>query len=400
MILLLSVMLAVGVVARLVRIPYTVGLVIAGLIIGLVPHHVTLTLTPDLITFVFLPALLFAGAWNMPLDELRRNWVPIALLATVGVVIGIVVADALLVLGAGLSVRTALVFGAIVAATDPVAVLALFRSMRVQPALATIVEGESLFNDGTAVVAFRIISAGFAGAVVFNPLTAAGQFAWLVVGGVAVGIAVGLVAWLALRLVDDYLLEAAGTTIAAYGAFTLAEALHFSGIVAVIAAGIALSGIGRRLGSFTSNRTAVNQFWEFVAFLANSTLFLLIGLAVDLRSLAAAGAATAWGVVAMIGGRLIAVYGLAPVAGVLGRPLPPSWRHALVVGGLRGALSMALVLSLPVDYPDRALLVQMVFFAVLFTLLVQGLSLGPAIGALRLFERDGDAARTAASTRS
>ncbi|MDQ6699632.1 MAG: sodium:proton antiporter [Acidobacteriota bacterium] len=395
LVLLFGVLLVVSLITEFARIPYTVGLVIAGLAFGLVPNHPHVTFTPGLVMQLFLPPLLFAGAWTMSVSELRRNWLPIALLASVGVAIGILLSYILLVFGAGLSVRVALLFGAIVAATDPVAVIAIFRALRIDRRLATIVEGESLFNDGTAVVAFRVLLAALiAGAdngVASKFPSIAGQIALDLLGGAAAGALVGLMMTLILRVFDDYLLEATGTLLAAYGSYLLAERFHTSGIVAVVIAGMLMSGLGRIIGSFTNTRLAVNQFWEFAAFLANSTLFLMVGLAINLQDLVAAGAASAWGILAVVAGRVLVVYGLSAVSRMLGAFLPGTWLPILTLGGMRGALSMALVLSLPYSLPERSTITTMVFSVVLFTLVVQGLGLSSAINALRLRSAASDA---------
>jgi CPA1 family monovalent cation:H+ antiporter len=392
---LLTVAFAVAIAARFIRIPYTVGLVLAGLAIGLFPNHPAIAMTPDVVMLVFLPALLFAGAWEMPLEELGRNWLPVALLATVGVVLGIAISYGLLVFGAHIDPGEALIFGAVVAATDPVAVIALFRELRVDRRLSTIVEGESLFNDGTTVVAFRTLVLTMAGAAGIHPLEVAGRFVAMTAGGAAVGAGVGFIATMILENVDDYLLEATATTIVAYGSYVLAEAFDVSGIIAVIVAGLVASGIGERTGSRKRTRESVNQFWEYAAFLANSMLFVLIGLAVDLRSLSAIGAAAWWGIAAVLVARAVTVYGMSPVCGLFGRPFSAKWQHILALGGLRGALSMALVLSLPYDFHFRSQLIAMVYAVVLFTLIVQGLSLRPAIAAL-LPSRESGTMRAAA----
>ncbi len=374
-----AVLLIVGLVTRFTRIPYTVGLVIAGLVIGLLPHHPHVTLTPAWVMQFFLPPLLFAGAWTMSVAELRRNWLPVTLLASAGVGVGILISYCLLVFGAGMPVRVALLFGAIVAATDPVAVLAIFRSLRIDSRLSTIVEGESLFNDGTAVVAFRVLLASLAiGATGRPPLeihAIAGQILLEFLGGAVAGAIVGLIVGVALRLFDDYLLEATGTLLAAYGSYAIAEMLHTSGIVAVVFTGLALSGIGRALGSFSKTRLAVNHFWEFGAFLANSVLFLLVGLVINIHDLVGLGSASAWGILAVVAGRIIVVYGLCSLARTMGAFIPGQWFPILTFGGMRGALSMALVLSLPPNLPEHATITAMVFSVVLFTLVIQGLGL-------------------------
>ncbi len=382
---------AATIAARYARIPYTVGLVVAGLAIGVSAHPSAIQFTPTLVLFVFLPALLFAGAWEMDLALLRRYWVSIALLASVGVAFGIAVSFALLSTAAGIDARVALMFGTLVAATDPVAVLALFRQLRVDRGLATIVEGESLFNDGVAVVAFRVLvisAAGGAGAAAFHPVQAAEMFVRLILGGALVGGAIGFGAALALRSMKNAVLDVVVTTAIAYGSYVLAEAAHLSGIVAVIAAGLSCSAIRSATGSTEQATHALDRFWELCALLANSVLFVLVGLAIDLKSIAGVGTAALWGVVAVLVTRALMVYGLSPFSAAARRPLPHSWQHVIALGGLRGALSMALVLSLPEDFHNRAQLIAMVYSVVLFTLIVQGLSLGPAVGFLSLGRRE------------
>lgn len=369
--------MAIG--ARHSRVPYTVGLVIAGLIIGLVPGHPRIALTPDLVMLVFLPALLFAGAWTAPLSEMRRHWVPIALLATLGVLTCMAVSWIVLVRFVGLPWQAALLFGAMVSATDPVAVVAVFRSLFVNRQLAAIVEGESLFNDATAVVAFKVtllVSIASTHASAAQPFI---EFLELLVGGALVGAIVGLGGLLVLRLTDDYMVEAMGTLIVAYGSYYVADRLGVSGLIAVIVAGMLVSRVGTQMGSFTTTRQSVNQLWEFIAFAANSMLFLLVGLSLNLAEMYSTRVATGWAIAAVVISRILSVYGLSGLSALLGHRLAASWQHVFALGGLRGALSMALALSLPSSFPQRDLLVSMVFSVVLFTIIVQGLALAPAI---------------------
>jgi monovalent cation:H+ antiporter, CPA1 family len=365
-------------------VPYTVGLVLAGLIIGIIPRHPTLTLTPNLVMLVFLPPLLFAGAWTYPRGELRKNWLLIGLLATVGVLICIVVSWFVVVHVAGLAPHTALLFGAMVAATDPVAVIAVFRSLNTNRELTGIVEGESLFNDATAVVAFKVTLGLSVAATAAGSLHAILLFVELLAAGTIVGLVVGFVGLMVLRLTDDYMVEAMGTLIIAYGSYYLADALGASGLIAVIVAAMLIARVGTQFGSFTTTRQSVNQLWEFIAFVANSILFLLMGLSIDLGETYASLWIICWAIAAVVLARIIAVYGLSAVSAVLGRRIPASWQHVLLLGGLRGALSMALALSLPAGYPDRQLLISMVFSVVLFTIIIQGLTLAPAIVRLKL----------------
>jgi monovalent cation:H+ antiporter, CPA1 family len=376
--------LGVAIASRHSRVPYTVGLVLAGLIIGLIPGHPRAQLTPDLVMLVFLPALLFSGAWTYPEGELRRNWLPIALLSTVGVLITMLVSWIILVRFAGLSSQVALLFGAIISATDPVAVIAVFRSMRANHRLSAIVEGESLFNDATAVVAFKITLLLAIAHESTSGAHAALEFVELLGGGALVGIVVGFAGLFVLRFTDDYMVEAMGTLITAYGSYFIADQLGVSGLIAVIAAAMIVSRVGTRVGSITSTRQSVNQLWEFIAFVANSLLFLLMGLSVNLSDMISLASVSAWGIASVAISRVVSVYGLCGLSSFLGTKLPLRWQHVFVLGGLRGALSMALALSLPAAFPQRQLLITMVFSVVLFTIIIQGLLLAPVLVRLRV----------------
>jgi CPA1 family monovalent cation:H+ antiporter len=359
---------------RVARVPYTVALVLIGLVVGLIPK-LPRAITPELVLYLFLPPLLFAGAWELQVERLRRLWAPITLLATIGVAIGIVASYALLRFGGGANAETALLFGAIVAATDPVAVLALFRNMHADPDLATLVEGESLFNDGTGVVIFRSILAGIVAGHGLHASSILSSFAILAFGGVVLGLAVGFLA----SRITSALSRSLGwyvfaSVVLAYGLYVLAENLHVSGIMAVLTAGIVVSATARASPALKEAVEETDRFWEVLALLANAALFLLVGLSVNLAAIVAAWPATGWAILAIIVGRAATVYGIAPLSALLGVRLSFQRQNALAVGGLRGALSMALALSLPSGLADRELLVTMVFSAVVFTLVVQGLA--------------------------
>ena len=384
---LLLVVLAVAVLSKYVRVPYTVALVVAGLAIGLlIPGQERGVLTPDLILFVFLPVLLFEGAYNLPAHRLRGNLAPIALLAVPGVLLGAGATAALVHYLLGLEWGPALLFGALVAATDPVAVLALFRQLGAPHRLSTIVEGESLFNDGTAFALFTIILAAIEEGT-FSFTGGALDFAVEVLGALAVGSAIGFGGSLLLRAVDDYLLEITATFAAAYGAFLLADRLHFSGVIAVVMVGLFFGNYGAATAMTPATQYALSATWDFAGFIANSLIFLLIGLALDPETLTSIWPYLVVGFVASLLGRAMSVYGLSPL--LRGRfQVSPAYRHVLVWGGLRGALSLALVLSLPLDFPNRTLLQGMTFGVVGASLLLQGLTMGPLLRRLGLASSD------------
>ena len=290
-------------------------------------------------------------------------------------------------IGTGLALPVALTFGALIAATDPVAVVSLFRMLGVPKRLAVLVEGESLLNDGTALVLFNMMLVIVATGK-FNLAVSALDFVRISVGGIVVGLVLG---WAISRLiarVDDYLIETTLTTVLAFGSYLIAEQLHFSGVLAVVAAGLINGNLGPQ-GMSPTTRIVLFNFWEYVAFLANSLVFLLIGLEVDIPALLHAWRPIVWAIGAVILARVIVVYGLSLLTRRLAEPVSLRWQHVLTWGGLRGALSLALALSLPASFgADRALLRTMAFGVVLFTLLVQATTMKPLIRRLGIILRN------------
>lgn len=398
---LLLVALATAVLARRARVPYTIGLVLAGLVIAAFDLLPEAHLTPELVLEVFVPALLFEGAWNLNVDALRRVWAPVALLVGPGVLLTLGVCAVVLHFGAGLPWGSAILLGAILTPTDPVAVLALFRELGVGERLRVTIEGESLFNDGVASVIYLVVLGLVVSVNQGHTLTAlgvtgdlVGGFLRLALGGVALGALVGAAIGLGLRLVDDPLFETTTTLVAAYGVYLLAEALGLSGLLAVVVLGLALGVFGRRVGMSERTTEAVDAFWSEVAFVANALLFLLVGAQINLRQILSGSdartflAIAGWAIAAVLGGRAVAVYGLRPVVRLLRLPAPVTVPPVLLWAGLRGALSLALALALPLDLPDRGLLIAGTYAVVLFTLLVQGLSLRAVLRTLRIVRAD------------
>ncbi len=385
---LLLIISAVGITTLSLRLPYPIALVLAGLALGAIIHSPlplfhdlpldTLEFTPHLILVVFLPALLFEATLHLEVTTLRKTLLPIGLLALPGVVITALIVGALVAWGVGIDWATAMLFGAIIAATDPIPVLAIFKRLGAPHELAVLIEGESLLNDGTALVLSRILL-GVVLAGGFSITSGAIQFAVVVGGGMLVGLLTGaLVSRLTARI-DDHLIEITLTTILAYGTFMAAEALGVSGVIAVVTAGLVLSNVGARRGMSPTTRLALLTFWEYIAFLLNSAIFLLIGLQVDLLNLALNLLPIGIAIAAVLLARAIVVYGL----GLIVLPLPPvlplRWLHVLFWAGMRGALSLAVVLSLPLELPARALLLSLTYGVVLFSLLIQGLTMRPLL---------------------
>jgi CPA1 family monovalent cation:H+ antiporter len=388
---LLLIVSLVAIVVRRLRIPYTVALVVVGLIITF-QQPIEIELTPELILALFVPPLVFEAAFHIDFRRLRDNLVPILVLAVPGVILATALVGLIVSAGANLPLPTALVFGALISATDPVAVVAVFRALGVPRRLGVLVEGESLFNDGTAIVVFDLVlAAALAGGAAaqdagFGLLAAAVEFVRVSAGGIGVGIGLGwLVSQLIARL-DDYLIETTLTTVLAFGAYLVAERLHFSGVLAVVGAGIVNGNIGPR-GMSPTTRIVLFNFWEYLAFVANSLVFLMIGLDVNIPQIAANIGPIAIGVLAVMASRALVVYGLTWLTGLRGPNVPRAHRHVLFWGGLRGAISLALALSLPASLPDRELLRVMAFGVVLFTLLAQGTTMQLLLRRLGLVER-------------
>jgi monovalent cation:H+ antiporter, CPA1 family len=391
LIMLLLVASCVAMAAKWIRVPYTLMLVIVGLIISPMHFLPVVHISPDLILLIFLPALLFDASWNLNASHLRANLWPILLLAVPGVGLAVGVIGVILHFGIGLAWSSAFLFGAMISATDPVSVLALFKKLNLPARLTMIIEGESLLNDGTSAVVFRIIlgtvvgmSSASVGELFWNSLR---EFFLVIFGGITVGAIIGLLASKLTSFFDDHLLEITLTTIAAYGSVLLAEVLHVSPVIAVLATGLIIGNYGRQIGMSPTTQVAVNSFWEYAAFVVNSLVFLLIGLEIQF-SMFQNVPVIFWAVLAMLVSRIVAVYGLMPILRRFEIALPFRWQHVLFWGGLRGSLSIALVLSLPTALPGRSTLVIMVFGAVAFSLLGQGLTMSPLMQRLKLAHRE------------
>lgn len=294
----------VAVVVQRLRVPYTVALVLVGLLFTL-QSNAKIGPAPELILALFLPPLVFEAAFHLHLDELKHNWRTISALAVPGVVLTMAIVGLVVSLGTGLSLPVALLFGATMAATDPVAVVALFKSLGAPKRLSVLVEGESLFNDGTAIVVFKLMLA----VVVtghFDTLTSLYDFVVVAAGGLLVGSVLGWLVSLAIARIDAHLIETTLSTVLAFGSYLLAERLHVSGVLAVLAAGILNGNLGPR-GMSPTTRIALFNFWEYLAFVANSLVFLLIGLELDVPRLLAHWASIAIAILAVIVSRAVVV---------------------------------------------------------------------------------------------
>lgn len=380
-VILVAIATAAGLVFRRIGVPYTVLLVVVGLGGVVVAPGLHVQLPPEVILTVFLPVLVFESGYRLDLDELRRSSGAIAFLAVPGVLITAALVAGVLSLAAGLPHELGFLVGAIVAATDPAAVIATIKRLRAPDRLSTLIEAESVFNDGTAIVVFTVALTALAGG---QTLTGAAiALVVTVVVSAAIGIVAGIVAGRVVNLTDDHLVELSITLVLAYGTYLLADAWHMSGIIATVVAAITFGVLARRGAMTKRAQEAVETVWEFAAYLLTAVLFVLIGLAIDVGGLGNAIVPIIWGIVAVVGARALLFYGVVGPANRLFRTpehrFPAGWLNVMIAAGMRGAVSVALALSLPPDIPQRALLVEIAFGIILFTLVVQGLALDPII---------------------
>jgi CPA1 family monovalent cation:H+ antiporter len=382
----------IAVIAKRIGIPYTVALVLGGLLLSVV-HLPALAplhqgnrpdwLTPDVILTLFLPALLFEGSLTIELRHIRTDIVPLLLLANLGVLIATLVTGLVIYYAVGMSLMVALLFGSMVSATDPISVLSIFKEVAVDERLSVLVEGESLLNDGTAVALFQILLASAVGGGV-GLVWGAGQFLLSVVGGALLGLSLGYFVSKLTKRIDDAQIEITFTTILAYGSFLLARHLHLSGVIATVAAGLVIGNFAAKTGMSARTLTALRSFWEYASFIINSLVFLLIGLEVRLGGVLRAWKPILIAIAAIFLGRILSVYTLVPFGNLFSKRIPFVWQHVLVWGGLRGALSLALALSLDSRFPYRDQILNLTFGVVVFSILVQGLSIKPLIRIFRL----------------
>lgn len=376
-VLLLSAALVVSVVAERLGVPYVLALL-------LVAAPVTLPKAPDnfgaAVLFVFLPALIFEAAWNVDAATLRSRWASVAMLAVPGVILtAFLVAGGLALTGA-MPFVPALLLGAILAATDPIAIIAVFRRLNVPLELATIVEGESLFNDGAAIVLYGVVLTLLTGSrAAPGPLEIAWSAIYVSAGGAAVGFVVSAFVARLLRDIEEAQLQVVGTIVAAFGAYLTADRLHLSGIFAAVVVGIALRAFPR----FPSQAAVsdVDRFWSVLAYLANAFIFVAMGLRIEFARILAEPLLlfTTLGLVTLA--RILLAYVALPL---VSHSMPRAWRPVIALSGMRGALSVALVIGLPSDVPYRNELVDTVFGVVFVTLVAQGLTVGPVIARLKL----------------
>jgi CPA1 family monovalent cation:H+ antiporter len=326
----------------------------------------------------FLPPLIFEAAFHMRWSELRTDLLVVLVLATLGVLLSAAITAGGIHFIAGWEWSAALLLGILISATDPVSVIATFKEASVTGRLRLLVEAESLFNDGTVAVLFGMTLAARAGGAI-GAGDVAGSFVLTVAGGVLCGLLMAGFMLLLAGRTDDHLVELTFTTVAAYGSFLLAEHFHFSGVLATLAAGVLIGNTGS-LGAFSDRgRQAVERFWEYVAFVSNSLIFLLIGTQLAAQHISSIVAIAFVVIVLVTLGRAVAVYACCALFARSTRRVSIRHQHVLFWGGVRGALALALTLGLPSGTPHRAEITSITFAVVAFSVIVQGLTMTPLL---------------------
>ncbi|WP_028612835.1 cation:proton antiporter [Paenibacillus harenae] len=397
---LLGVSVFVIAIAKKLNQPYSIALVIVGLLLG-ITHIPLLEEAESFITqshvfqaviiSLFLPILLGDATLKLPFSHLREQSKPVLALAFGGTLLSflIIAFSAYYLLHIPLIV--AFTFAALMSATDPISVISIFKSLGVPKKVVTIIEGESLFNDGIAVVLFQISSVYLLSYMELGWMGLGSGlllFMKFAVGGILIGAVLGYVFSQIIRFYDDYPLEIAFSMLLFFGSFFIAEHFHVSGVIAVVVGGLIFGSYGARIGMSETTKTNINSFWDVVTLVANSLIFLMIGLEIKNIDFEGKWIMIAAAIVIVLLGRTIALY--ASVHFIKG--FPRSWKAVLNWGGLKGSLSIALALSLPPTFEGRDDVLVLTFSVVLFSLLVQGLTIKPLVTKLGLSEKSKETA--------
>lgn len=372
--LLLLIACLVAIVCRRLGQPFTIGLVLAGIGLSISGYKSGITLTPELVFSVLLPPLVFEAALHLGWGQFRREGALVLSLAFGGTLLSAGVVAAGMHWLAGWGWPASLLFGSLIAATDPVSVIAMMKEQHADKRLRFLMEAESLINDGAAAVLFALVAAWVAGSAT-SPAGIAMTLVSTVGGGVALGLAVAGGLLLIAGRSDDHLVETTLTVLAAYGSFMLAEDLHVSGVLATLSAGMLIGNRGQRRALSEVGGRAIIRFWEFAAFLANSVVFLLIGSREAAQPIAAFWLPAVIGTVTVLAGRAAAIYPITPFFARTRMATDKLTRHILFWGGLRGAMALALALGAPESLPEHDALVSVAFAVVAFSIFVQGLTM-------------------------
>ncbi|MFB6284942.1 MAG: cation:proton antiporter [Halobacteria archaeon] len=375
--------------------PYTIALLLTGLAVSISSVEFDLKLSPAIIFFVFLPPLLFEGAANMDMGRLKRDFKPVIAMAVVGLILSVVALGAAGTAVFGFPALISLLFAAIILPTDPVSVLALFEEMGVPKRLSVLVEGESLFNDGVAIVLFstflsQIQTGGTTNLLSFDSV---GLFIFQIakngLGGAFVGLLTGYFIYTVMTHFDEPLVEVVLTIVLAFGSFILAQSyLDVSGIIATVVAGLFIGNRGAERAMSPQSKVSIFTTWKTMAFLVNTSIFLLLGASTPISTLVDHGYLILAGAVLVLLARAFAVY---PVIWFTNRksenPIPMNYQHVLVWSGMHASVPIALALSLPFGMPFREQVKAMVFGVAAFSLVVQGLTMDRVLDRLDIVTR-------------
>ncbi|WP_186577080.1 cation:proton antiporter [Aquibacillus kalidii] len=394
LLILLAISITVIGIAKRLNLQYTIALVFVGLILGITDVPIPLMNDAEvfitqsevfqaIIISLFLPILLGDATLKLPFHHLLQYKKEVASMALAGTFLSFIVIGFTSHFIIGLSIPVAFTFAALMSATDPISVLSIFKSVGVSKKISTVMEGESLFNDGIAVVLFQIssiyllsyIELGWQG--LGNGIF---MFLKFSIGGALLGIVLGYIFSQIIRLYDDYPYEIAISALLFFGSYFIAEHIHVSGVIAVVAGGFVFGDYGGKIGMSKETKTNINTFWDVITLIANSIIFLLIGL--EIRNIDFTGH---WDIIALailivLLGRLVALY----VSTLHTKELNRKERILLNWGGLKGSLSIALALSLPYSFEGRETVLLLTFSVVLFSLIIQGLTIKPLIKKLGL----------------
>jgi len=373
----------VAMIARRVRIPYTVILVIVGIALSLFSFAPEMDLSKELIFTVLLPPLIFEATLFIRWRELTHNLLVILVFATIGVLLSALLTSAGMVYLAGWTWQSAALFGILIAATDPVSVIATFKDAGVHGRLRLLVEAESLFNDATAAVGFGVVLAFVSGQNISLQTTLLNG-AWSIFGGLLIGAVCAGIILLLTHNTDDHLVELALSTLAAYGSFLIAEDFHASGVLSTLTVGILIGNFGLPTAYSDKGRAFIMDFWEFIAFIANSIIFFLIGVREANQNFWNAKFIIFIAVLVVTLGRALAIYPLSMLFNGSKLEIEKNHQHILFWGGLRGALALALALGLPAELEDREQIIAAAFGVVAFSIFVQGLTMTPLLRWLKV----------------
>ncbi|MDQ0196428.1 cation:proton antiporter [Paenibacillus wynnii] len=382
---LLAVSMGVIAVAKKINQPFSIALVVVGLLLGtlnvpfleqaerfITQSHVF----QAIIISLFLPILLGDATLKLPFSHLREQSKPVLALAFGGTLLSYLIIALAVYWILGVPLVVAFTFAALMSATDPISVISIFKSLGVPKNVVTIIEGESLFNDGIAVVLFQISSVYLISYMEMGWLgIGSGLLLFLKfsLGGILIGAVMGYLFSQLIRFYDDYPLEIGFSMLLFFGSYFIAEHFHVSGVIAVVVSGLIFGSYGAKIGMSETTKTNINSFWDVITLIANSLIFLMIGLEIKNINFMDEWGLIAGAIVIVLIGRTLALYASLHYI----KNFPSAWKAILNWGGLKGSLSIALALSLPPSFEGRQDVLVLTFSVVLFSLLAQGLTIKP-----------------------